>query len=138
MHNLKNVKNTNGGVLLLVKLLKITLLQGCFSRFLNCMNGGTKSRNTALNKEISGFFNVALTGLLNFSQFMKKNGELVFLNISLGCTIISHSLKSLQIGRMVFQAKYVCRREKGVQYMIKVPVFKKKKCSHLYYNFVSV
>ena len=36
-HNFKNAKNTHGGVLLFVKL------QGCFSRFLNCING-TKSR----------------------------------------------------------------------------------------------
>ena len=44
----KNVKNTRRGVLLLVKLqatlLKLTLLHGCFSRFLHCTNG-TKSRN---------------------------------------------------------------------------------------------
>ena len=33
----KNVDNTHGGV------LKITLLYGCFSRFLNCTNG-TKSK----------------------------------------------------------------------------------------------
>ena len=39
LYNLKNVKNTNGGVLL-------TLLNGCFSRFLNCANG-TKSRNAS-------------------------------------------------------------------------------------------
>ena len=37
LYNLKNVKNTNGGVLLLV-----TLLHGCFSRILYCING-TKS-----------------------------------------------------------------------------------------------
>ena len=36
----KDVKNTHGGVLLL--LLKVTLLHGCFSRFLYCTNG-TKS-----------------------------------------------------------------------------------------------
>ena len=49
LYNLKNVKNTHGGMLLLVKLqakpatlLKVTLLHGCFSRFLNCTNG-TKS-----------------------------------------------------------------------------------------------
>ena len=49
LYNLKNVKNTHGGVLLLVKLqalLKVTLLHGCFSRFLNCTNG-TKSHNTS-------------------------------------------------------------------------------------------
>ena len=45
LHNLKNVKNTNRGVLLLVKLqaIKVTLLNGCFSCFLNCANG-IKSR----------------------------------------------------------------------------------------------
>ena len=53
LYNLKNVKNTHGGVLLLVKLqakpatlLKVTLLHGCFSRFLNCTNG-TKSRSAS-------------------------------------------------------------------------------------------
>ena len=39
-YNLKNEKNTHGGVLILV--FKVTLLHGCFSRFLNCRNG-TKS-----------------------------------------------------------------------------------------------
>ena len=46
LYNLKNVKNTHGGVLILVKLLKLTLLQGCFSRFLYCANG-TKSLNAS-------------------------------------------------------------------------------------------
>ena len=52
LHNLKNLKNTHGGVLILVKLqakvtlLKLTLLHGCFSCFLNCANG-TKSRNAS-------------------------------------------------------------------------------------------
>ena len=50
LYNLKNVKNTHGGVLILVKLqasslqLKLILLHRCFLRFLNCTNG-TKSRN---------------------------------------------------------------------------------------------
>ena len=44
LHKLKNVKNIHGGVLLLVK---VTLLHGCFSGFLNCTNG-TKSRKTSL------------------------------------------------------------------------------------------
>ena len=45
LYKLKNVKNTHGGVLLLVNLqdeacnlLKLTLLHGCFPRFLNCNN----------------------------------------------------------------------------------------------------
>ena len=53
LYNLKNVKNTHGRVLLLVKLqakpatlLKVTLVHGCFSRFLNCRNGA-KSRNAS-------------------------------------------------------------------------------------------
>ena len=49
LYNFKNVKNTHGGVLLLVKLqalLKVALLHGCFARFLNCANG-TKSRKTS-------------------------------------------------------------------------------------------
>ena len=41
LYNSENVKNTHGGVLLLV-----TLLHGCFSRFLNCTNG-TKPRNAS-------------------------------------------------------------------------------------------
>ena len=51
LYNFKNVKNTYGGVLLLVKLkakpttlLKVTFLHGSFSRFLNCTSG-TKSHN---------------------------------------------------------------------------------------------
>ena len=43
LYNLKNVKNTHGGVLI---LLNLTLLHGCFSRSLNCING-TKSRNAS-------------------------------------------------------------------------------------------
>ena len=46
LYNFKNLENTHGGVLLLGKLqakpadlLKITLLHGCFSRFLNCTSG---------------------------------------------------------------------------------------------------
>ena len=41
LHNLKNVKNTYGG-----KLLNLTLLDGCFARFLNCANGN-KSRKAS-------------------------------------------------------------------------------------------
>ena len=42
LFNLKNLKNTHGGVLLFV----VTLLHGCFSRFLNCTDH-TKSRKTS-------------------------------------------------------------------------------------------
>ena len=42
LYDFKNVKNTHGGGL----RLKVTLLHGCFSRFLNCTNG-TKSHKTS-------------------------------------------------------------------------------------------
>ena len=51
LYNLKNVKNTHEGVLILVKLqasacnfTKINTLPRCFSQFSNCTNA-TKSRN---------------------------------------------------------------------------------------------
>ena len=53
LHNLKNMKDTHGGVLLLVKpatLLKITLLHGCFSRFLNSTNGTKLGKASHLHK----------------------------------------------------------------------------------------
>ena len=46
LYNSKSVKHTHGGKLLLVTLLKVTLLYGCSSHFLNCTNG-TKSRNVS-------------------------------------------------------------------------------------------
>ena len=64
LHNLKNVKNTHGGVLLLVKLqasacnfTKSNVLYRCFLRFLNCTNG-TKSVNAT---HIHTFFFLKLT-----------------------------------------------------------------------------
>ena len=45
-YKLKKVKNTRGGVLLLV--LKVTLLHGCFLPFLICANG-TKSHKASQN-----------------------------------------------------------------------------------------
>ena len=53
LYNLKNTKSTKRGLLLLVKLqaldatlLKVRLLHGCFSRFLNCANR-TKSHKAS-------------------------------------------------------------------------------------------
>ena len=43
LYNLKNVKNTHGEKLI---LLKVTLLHGRFSRFSNCANG-TRSPNAS-------------------------------------------------------------------------------------------
>ena len=52
LYNLKYVKNSHGAVLLFSKvaglsLLNVTLLHGCFLRFLNCKNG-TKWRKASL------------------------------------------------------------------------------------------
>ena len=64
LYNLKNVKNTHGGALLLVKLhvkacsfnkSNTPLLYRCFSRFLSCING-TKSRKAWYFASHSIFF----------------------------------------------------------------------------------
>ena len=62
LYNLKNVKNTHGGVLLLIKLQAV-------SRFLNCTNG-TKSRNAShsvLSFSIwqGKYFNNVATSVIN-------------------------------------------------------------------------
>ena len=54
LYNLKNAKNTHGGVLILVKL------HGCFSCFLNCTNA-TKSRNASHMQNHSTFFEFSWT-----------------------------------------------------------------------------
>ena len=53
LYNLNNVKNTHGGVLILI--LKLTLFHGCFSRFLNRTNR-TKSRNASHMKNLRELF----------------------------------------------------------------------------------
>ena len=55
LYNLKNVKNTHGGVLILVKL------QAEASRFLNCING-TESRN-APHMPVFTVFSVSILNL---------------------------------------------------------------------------
>ena len=53
---LKNVKNTNGEVSVLVKaatLLKVTLRHECFSRFLNCTNGIKRHKASDIKKWVS-------------------------------------------------------------------------------------
>ena len=50
LYNFEDVENTHGGVLLLqlqsATLLKVALLHGCISHFLNCTNG-TKLRKAS-------------------------------------------------------------------------------------------
>ena len=79
--NIKNVKNTHGGVLI---LLKLTLPHGYFPRFLNCTNS-TKSRNTPSTKApaftksmnyigVAGTSNqLFITGPQTPTKFSKKN-----------------------------------------------------------------
>ena len=62
----KYVKNTHGGVLLLV--LKVTLLHGCFSRFLNCTNG------TALPKTLHMSVNLYFYSFLH--DHIRKSSQM--------------------------------------------------------------
>ena len=63
LYNLKNVKNTHGGVLLLVT--KVTLLHGCFSRFLNCKNG-IELRNASMYTHKKHEYDNTIICLLKF------------------------------------------------------------------------
>ena len=64
-YNLKNVKNTHGGVLLLVKLLKVTLLHGFFHVF--TIKQMVPYRATRHNrKSFSIFANTNLISLVEF------------------------------------------------------------------------
>ena len=79
LYNLKNAKSTHGGKLILIKLLRVTLLHGCFSRFLNCTNG-TKSRKAShifqLLSSVSLLY-FMFTLIQNYnSSCVKKNEEL--------------------------------------------------------------
>ena len=46
----KNMKNTHGGVLLFVK---VSLLYGCFSRFLNCTNSTKSPKASSIMRNIT-------------------------------------------------------------------------------------
>ena len=72
-YKLKNEENNHEGVLFLVKLhaatlLKVTLLDGCFSRFLNCTNG-TKSCNVPHTCKV-GMAYGGQNGLTDFNYFL--------------------------------------------------------------------
>ena len=76
LYNLKNVKNTHGRVLLLVKhatLLKVTLLHGCFSRFLSFTNGTTSRKASHFTRKesySSTQFNMTDSFCKNFTKFL--------------------------------------------------------------------
>ena len=76
MYNLKSVKNTHGGVLLLVNFTKSNTPSTVFSRFLNCTNG-TKSYETSyifqLKRKDLDFKNVASLGCIFFLNIPLMN-----------------------------------------------------------------
>ena len=85
----KNMKNTHGRVL---TLLKVTLLHGCFSRFVNCTNC-TKSRNVShmlLSTIIFSYYYVTLilTKFLMFGQKILSFRTNVFWNLKRVCKFI--------------------------------------------------
>ena len=59
LHSSKNVKNTHGGELLLVKtlafLLKVTLIHGCFLCFLNCTNSTKLRKASHIIRELAKY-----------------------------------------------------------------------------------
>ena len=68
LYHLRNMKNTHGGVLLLIKLttlLRVTLLHRCFSRFLNC----------TCSKTIYEKPKVSIQIIKNAKKKKKKNNE---------------------------------------------------------------
>ena len=81
------MKNIHGGVLVLVacnftkiSLLKLTLLHGYFSRFLNCTNG-TKSRNAPhllMKKGFSFKSSAKLDDNYQIEHFLKLQMETLF------------------------------------------------------------
>ena len=68
LYNFKSVENNHGGKLLLAKftLIKVSLLRGCFLRFLNCANG-KKPRKVSHVMEIAKVskFNFGLKKIFN-------------------------------------------------------------------------
>ena len=85
LYNLKNVKNTHGEVLPLVQLatlLKVTILHGCFLRFLICTNS-TKSRKASRIKSIPVFANDNfLSRLIHFHGRNSRNKQGFTLNVA--------------------------------------------------------
>ena len=70
------MKNTNEGELLLIKLqaanlLKVTLLYGCFSRFLNYTNG-TKSQKTSQISLTSKYLKTSSKTFQNLLKFSAR------------------------------------------------------------------
>ena len=75
LYNLKNIKNTDGGVLLLepATLLKVTLFHWWFWRFLNCTND-TKSSNAL---HISFFIEIAFSELISYESWFNYYKSIV-------------------------------------------------------------
>ena len=80
----KNVKSIHEGVLLLV--LRVTLLQGCFSRLLNCVNGikSHKAPHIRFKTDINYCYSFSTQIRLSFQwftwrDFIQKNKRTVYL-----------------------------------------------------------
>ena len=72
LYNLKNMRNTHGGELLLVKLQAPAFLHECFSRFLTYEND-TKSRKAS---HIIGFNN-SFKGFCNYKSKFKIDSKVM-------------------------------------------------------------
>ena len=88
LYNLKNVKNTHGGVLILVKLhakacnfTKINTSTWVFARFLNCTNS-TKSRNAPHNSIANFLIHESKYSLITAAVVWRCSVEKVLLEIS--------------------------------------------------------
>ena len=72
----KIMKNTHGGVLLLV--LKVALLRGCFSRFLNCTNGTKSLKNHIMTFGLNSLFShKAPSQIFNILKFNETQWTLL-------------------------------------------------------------
>ena len=83
VYNLNNVKNTHEVVLLLVKLqvqpatlLKVTLLHGCFSRFLNCKMVPNCAKHHICSESLQHLaWNKPKANLFYYIAIREKRGE---------------------------------------------------------------
>ena len=107
LHNLINVKNTHGWVLLLVNLqtaslLNVTLFNGCFLRFLN--RNGTQSAKTSHMYSFSNYGRFFLP-LKNYMHCVLKwilhyFEDLILASFKLGKKLATFSI--LEISRKIF------------------------------------
>ena len=104
LYNLKNIKNTHGRLLLLVKLhvdsailLKVALLHGCFLRFLNGVNGAKSCKAFEIYafQSIQFHFRLKPTRSEIFNRSMRRFSslQLSFTSTKIFLIILSHTLR---------------------------------------------